>query len=281
MRPVLALAVFSLTFLASADLQSTGNDLCSWQSKTPPDPLQGNEGNSADDTYWFTHLSDVDKENQTYHYVFPIKNHHPKNYLPAEWLRGDGTVQVQFKRIAPDGCGGNDFETSVAFEEDTKGKINYGPTKQYPKDAPLYVVTKSKQDTRATGSTLKSRIFGDLQDKNGKAYRLSLEFTTQFEGSEFTYTVSNHGTRTELFSMPVFSQALRNLEKVAGLTYVSRWNAKDDVFIVEPGERTQKQVIRVKTFGTSQEMLIQTSVLSDGEPVATGQVTMYLPVQEK
>jgi hypothetical protein len=81
--------------------------------------------------------------------------------------------------------------------------------------------------------------------------------------------------------MPVFSQALRNLEKVAGLTYVSRWNAKDDVFIVEPGERTQKQVIRVKTFGTSQEMLIQTSVLSDGEPVATGQVTMYLPVQEK
>jgi hypothetical protein len=281
MRFRLAVALCCLGVPSSIGLQTSGNELCSWQSKTPPDALPGNEGHSSDDAYWFSHLSDVDKENQTYHYVFPITNHHPKNYLPVEWLRSDGTVQVQFKRIAPDGCGGNDFTTSLVYQEDPKGTINYGPLKQNPKVAPLYVMTKSNQDQRATGPKLSSRTFADLQDDNGKPYRLFLEFRTEFEGPQFTYTVSNHGARTASFAMPTFSEALRNLEKVPGLAYVSRWNSKDskdDVFIVEPG-KTEKQVIRVKAFREIEEKLVQLSILSDGEPLATGQVIVYLPVQ--
>jgi len=201
---VTAVTVCLLVTIAMASSQPSDVELCSWQSKTQPEPLKGNQGTSTKDAYWFRHVSDVDKERQKNYFIFAIKNNHSVNYLPAEWLLGNGQAQISFDRIAPEGCAANDFETSLPFKEDPKAVIKYAPAKQNKKDAPLYLrVEANKQE----GPRLKSRIIADVQEGDQKKYRLNLEFTTEAEGRQFTYTATNWGAKDQLFIIPAFSSA--------------------------------------------------------------------------
>jgi len=260
--------------------EPTSVDLCSWQSRTHPDPLKGNQGNSSHDTYWFTHTSDVDKESQKHHFIFAIKNKHSVNYLPAEWLRGDSQVQVAFSRIIPEGCGANDFETFLSFQEDPKAIINYGPLKQNKKNAPLYVeVEPHKTDAGQRGPQLKSRIIADLHEVGQDKHRLHLEFTTELEGREFTYTVTNRGTKNEVFMIPAFSIAWDKVGKVTKLDFRSRWMTQDGVFAARANREPERHIVRMAAPTGFREKLVQVEVLSrERKPMATGQITVYLPV---
>jgi hypothetical protein len=275
--------LFSVTVLAAIVLASSKSkkvDLCSWQSKTRPDALKGNQGSSSHDKYWFSHQSDVDKEREQHHFIFAIENKHPVNYLPAEWLRGDGQPQVAFKRITPGKCASNDFSTTYGFKEDPKGIIKYGPLKKHLKDAPLYVVVESKKtDLKQEGPELKSRIIAELQEEGQENHRLHLEFTTQLEGREVMYTVTNRGTKREAFRIPAFSNAWDKASKVTELEFRSRWVTENKTFVVRADRESRKHVVRFEAEMGFRENLVPVQVLTrEGTPMATGQITVYLPV---
>lgn len=263
-----------------------GADLCDWQSRTPPDLLQGHQGNSASDTYWFSHLADVDQVGNRRHFVFGLRNLHPQNHLPIEWLRGDGQPQLAFARLAPGKCGENDFESAYLSDEDRKARIQYGPVKQLKKeDAALYIkVEPAKAAAPANvGRPMRSRLTADLQDTDGKPERLHLEFSAEAEGSQFVYSVINRGSRSAQFRIPALSSAWEKLAATRGFEAVSQWtSAEGGKFVAPAGGETFKHVLRISTALGCKETQATVQVLSPtGEPVATGQVTVFLPELER
>lgn len=268
-----------LVTIAMASSPPNDVDPCSWQSKTQPDSLKGNQGTSPKDAYWFRHVSDVDKYRQKNYFIFAIKNNHAVNYLPAEWMRGNGHAQISFERIAPEGCGANDFETSLPFKEDPKAVIKYAPAKQNKKDAPLYqTADTSKREGERQGPRLKSRIIADVQGEDKNKHRINLEFTAATEGRYFEYTATNLGTKDQLFIIPAFSSAWEKMGRSTKIEYESRWMTRDGAFVARGNREAQRHVLRVGAAKGFLEMLVQVQVLSsEGKPMAAGQITVYLP----
>jgi hypothetical protein len=279
MRHIVAVITLCLLTVATlASSQPNSIDLCNWQSKAPPDLLKGNQGTSPKDTYWFAHLSDVDRERAKNYYIFAIRNNHSVAYLPAEWLRSNGQAQVNFQRIAPEGCAANDFETSRSFKEDPKAIINYGPAKQNGKEAPLYQAVASPQQEKR-GPRLKSRIIADVQDEAHNKVRINLEFTTEAEGGQFTYAVTNRGTKGHLFAIPTFLGVWEKIRRSTNIKYDSRWATRGESFLAPNNNEAQRQIVRVEGVKDFQEQLLQVRVSStEGETMATGRIILYLPV---
>src|ERR1700693_3262813 len=178
---------------------------CPWQSQTPPDALQGQEGSSTTDTYWFTHISDVDQVQSLQKFVCDIYNNHPNTYLPAEWVQADGTVRVRFHDIEPGGCGFSSYSSTALSKVDSDAYINYGSAKQFKKaNAALYVqqAKPNGQSPLAVGLLLRSKMAADLKLEGGTPEHLDLEFDPSSDGKSFTYTVINRGNSTLLFSIP-------------------------------------------------------------------------------
>jgi hypothetical protein len=272
------LGVLSLIITGSS--QTDKSELCDWVSKTPPVSLEGDMGTSSKDKYWFKHLSDVDKKADTngtkYYYVYAIKNNHPDYYLPAEWRAAD----IDFRRISPAGCAGNDFESSISSEEDHQAVIFYGPQKQYQKKAPLYQVKVSEEETaQPYGPTLRSRVIADL-GKDGNRYRLHLEFTTAVQGTQFAYTVTNKGTKNQPFEIPTLSDEWERIRQVTQLNYEARWETSDKGFMAIAGAVSQRHIIRVGNANGLQERIVRVNIFSaDGqrEQIATAKIALYLP----
>lgn len=272
MRAIITVAYLLLIPVMGS--QPNGNvDLCAFRSQTPPPALTGAQGQCADDKYWFTHRSDVEVNCQKYRYIFTIRNEHPVKYLPAEWRRGDGTVQVAFERIAPEGCGGNYFETYLGGHEDPDGAIAYGPTKQHNKDAPLYVTGGVKQQGfRGDVPKLTSKISVDLK----QGHEL-LEFTTQVEGDRFITSVTNLGTNNQRFRIPEFSRAWETVGKLQNVEIASTWQTHNGAFIARRGE-PDRHVISVNGVTRFRDQVVQVELLSsEGKPIAAGHISVYLP----
>ncbi len=262
----------------------SGADLCDWQSRTPPDPLQGHQGNSATDTYWFSHLADVDQVGNRRQFIFGLRNLHPQNFLPVEWLRGDGQPQLSFTRLAPGKCGESAFETAYLSDEDRKARIQYGPVRQFKKeDAALYIkVEPAKDEPAKVGRPMRSRLTADLEGADGKPERLHLEFSAEAEGIQFVYSVVNRGSRSAQFRVPALASAWEKLAATRGFETVSKWVTEGNRFVAPAGGETSRQVIRISTATGCKEAQVPVEVLSPtGETVATGQVTVFLPELER
>lgn len=268
-----------LPFIAPLTVLSA--DLCMWKSKTAPDVLQGHQGSSASDNYWFTHLSDVDQRTPKRLFIFGIHNDHPEKYLPVEWLRGNGEVQVAFDRLAPGKCGQNDFESASAFGEDSKALIRYGPVKQFKKlNAALYVekVQPGTQKPPAVGPLLKSRLMADRQGEDDNIERIHLEFETGSEGKEFFYTVTNQGSERAQFRIPALSQFLSKMEATAGNKTSSKWSRDGNNFFADV-EKPARHMIRVEGAVGYEETQVPIQVLSrKGKTMAAGELTVYFPL---
>jgi hypothetical protein len=263
-------------------LAAIAEDLCDWKSKTKPPSLQGHEGNSVSDMYWFAHTTDVDETANKRRFIFAIRNLHPQRLLPAEWLRSDGQIQVAFSRIAPGKCGSNDFETSNSYGEDSKAMIKYGPTLQLTKaSAPLYV--EAGQPTPAPRNAtpnLKSCLKADLQSASGKIETVHLEFGTQTEGTAFMYTVVNRGSEPARFQIPALTNAWNGLAATAQFTTASKWKVVDDAFSADANNQPMRYVVNAAEATGSTEVQVPVNVISiAGETIAVGRVTVYLPIR--
>lgn len=265
--------------LLTCSLTALSAELCDWQSKTPPDLLQGHQGNGESDNYWFTHVSDVDQVDHKRHFVFGIRNQHPRKILPVEWLRGDGHPQLEFRRLAPGKCGENDFDSSNLFTEDPKAVIHYGPTKQVTKpDAPLYTKVQPEDESKgAVGIPLKSRLVADLASASGETQRVDLEFSTQFEGTEFSYDVLNRGSQMVHFEIPELSKAWNEIASRPGTRITSKWSSAGSRFLAQVNEPA-KQVIKLENQVGYSETQAPLQILSPtGELLEAGELTIYLP----
>jgi hypothetical protein len=253
-------------------------DLCGWRSKTPPDVLQGYQGSSDADEYWFNHLSDVDQIDHKRIFVFVLRNLHPRNCLPAEWVRGSGEPQLAFSRLAPGKCGTNSFETSNSFLEDKNSVIKYGPGAQFTKqDAALYLKVDVQNESVPTiGPRMKSSLVGVHQTNNGQNENIHLDFETQSEGKQFAYTVTNLGRQQAKFRIPQLSEAW---SKPGTKTLVSKWKTERNTFLAEANGKPISQIIYVEASVKAKEAQVPIQLVSpDGETViASGQVTAYLP----
>jgi hypothetical protein len=262
-------------------LSGLAQELCDWKSKTPPPSLQGHQGNSASDLYWFAHVSDVDKLAGKNHFIFGIRNLHPQRLLPVEWLRSDGQPQLAFSRLCPTKCGSNDFEIGNTFVEDPKAAIKYGPVKQDTKqNASLYLVDDaSGKKPGTTGPRLNSCLKADLQRTNGQTERIHMEFATESAGRQFTYTVTNRGSQKARFQIPTLTEIWSKLN--TSIEVVSKWNREGDTFSADANNEPATQSIKVEAAVGSKEAVVPIQILSpDGEKIAAGQIAVYLPVLE-
>ena len=192
------------------------------------------------------------------------------------WIRGNGRVQIRFSRIAPDGCGGNDFETYQRFEEDDDAIIKYGPQRQHDKEAPLFIKVKTASAER--GPALKSRIVCDFQDEDENKSRLYLEFSSEFEERSLTYSVTNRGSEKALFRIPAFRTKWQKLAADIDTDADFRWAADNDIFQCDSDGEPRKHVVRVKVDAEFLEQLVRIDLVSeDGEAIATGFLNLYLP----
>jgi hypothetical protein len=273
-----------MTTLLSAGVLVTysraADELCHWQGSE--DALRGQEGSSAANQYWFTHVSDVTKARMV---IFDIDNNHPNNFLPAEWIKGDGKVQVRFQYIAPNGCGANEFpvDKDQSLTKDLKAYIQYGPILQNTQaNAPLYIVSKQpSSNTKAdftSGSSLRSRIVADLQGPASRKEHLELEFTTKAEGNQYTYTVTNLGDHPAFFNIAELSNMFDQLASARNLSTESKWIREGEWFYVKADKTPESYVIHVEKeegFEVIQNLVEFKLPFSD----ATGQaqITVYVP----
>jgi hypothetical protein len=281
---------FCYTLLAAAltgmalfvTLARADGPLCHWKSQTPPPALEGNVGNSASDEYWFTHISDVDSEGTLKHFVYDIDNNHPSNSLPAEWRQSDGTIRIEFHNIKPGKCGSSDFRLSNPPSEDPNAYINYGPIKQNQKtNAALYIPgPKPSTNTPVVSAPpeLKSRIIADLQRGEGEAEHLELEFATKTEGTNFSYTVINHGSQKVFFNIP---ELFDKLEKIQGVDIKSRWSSEGDKLVASPDRPQTYAVQLAKEVGFQETQVLLEVTLPTSGTEAAGQVTVYFPLEAK
>lgn len=280
---ILRLLLFSLLLPSYAEVlaQASSNGdttICSWRSMTPPGALSGNEGASNAPSYWFGHLADVDTKNSKHQFIFQIRNLHADKLLPVEWMRGDGTQQIGFRRISPGGCASNDFETYNGFKEDSKAVIKYGPIKQESKTASLYVLDRS--EARKDGPPLRSKLMADIQDPKEENHRLFIELTTEYRDGTFVHTVRNFGSNDEVLRIPALS-ALR--QKNPRLMAIIQWPMKSDLLFVANNERPHSFSFTISGNTTFQETLVPIQVVStnfqtgETETLATASVVLYLP----
>ena len=284
-RPDLILANVLLSSLCAVALfvspAVAQEDLCDWHSKTA---LEGNQGNSDSDDYWFKHISDVDQNDGKQRFRWCIGNKHPRNYLPVQWLRSDGTIQLAFQQIAPKKCGYSDFETNSSDKKDP-GRIDFGPQKQFSKDAALNVVDRSNNRvSNNVGPLLKSRIIGDFQIEGGATENINLEFATATEGNQFAYTVTNAGSEPALFRIPALSQTWQKLAKIqAGIHIESSWTSEGDLFSAQADREAKRYIVRVEKNLVFNETQVTVEVISPNRrsAIAIAQITAYLPLLEQ
>jgi len=284
-------SIFIRFLAAGTPLALFAQDICDWKSDTAPVPLRGHEGNNASDYYWFEHLSDVDEAGQIRQWVWIIKNLHQKYALPAEWVRGNGEVIVRFTEIESGACASNDIQTTNQFAEDASAFINFGPKKDLKKsNASLYFVAgpsslpspspqPSSSQPASAHPRLKSCLKANLRGKNGRTARLHLEFQTVSEGQDFGYAVTNRGGENIKFQIPALTEAWEaGNRRKHNFNAISQWKSDGNAFLADANNEPATQVLRVEGSVVAVERQVPVEVTSDtGEPLATGQVTVYLP----
>jgi hypothetical protein len=254
---------------------------CPWKSKTPPNALEGNVGTPSDSHWYFTHISDVDKDGDSYHFVFQIDNNHP-NSLKFAWYQSDPKHTepvLQCSDLKQGGCISNDTHTHNPFAEDSNAYIKYGPMQQNTKPyATLYIPEQKSgsQNPVASAPVLDSRIVADLQREGGEAEHLELEFMTKTEGSYFSYTVINRGSQKVLFKIPVLSNKLRKIEDI---TVKSTWTSEGDAFVAIPDSSQTYAIQLTKVLGFQETQALLEVHLPTSKTEAAGQVTAYIPLE--
>lgn len=274
MMPALGRLSLLIIFLSiPAIVLGDGNKQCEWEGKTDPQALKGTGGNDKDEDYFFTHLSDADKEKSVYLYVYYVRNDHKEKLLPVTWEKAN----IAFTRLkSKGGCCRNDFESGFSPKEE-KTTIEYGPTKNKKKDASLYfAMADDKERENAKSVPLKSRLYARLDSGD-----VNLEFVSRIdeEKKAFRYEVTNKGELDVRFSVVELDKIWEPLKPER----LSKWDTSGGLNLLRKGEKPS--VLAVKHENTAaREVQVAIRVFAsvdDINPLVTGRVSVYVPANKK
>lgn len=280
-RRAIVLSLFAAVGLVAAAPSLRMED-CHWKSLTEPDPLDGAESGDPSSEYLFTHWSDYDKAKDIGAFVYSIRNDHPKNLLPVEWLDGNGGYVLQFRRLAPLGCGTNTLKSRLSWVQDSKSVIKYGPTTQTTKAVRIYAEDGTVEHPKQTvEGELTSTLSADLLDGENRPHPLRLELVSRSSGTSVSYVIANNGSKDQVFAIPVLSTAWR--ARIPGADVKTRWPARETGAEVEEFVIQSKKSLTFEVVVPSSVALVPRTVQfqirdTDGVGIVSGRVAVHMPV---
>lgn len=241
---------------------------CAFTDRGNPKALVGSVHQN---NYAFTHVSDVDSRSPS-HYLYILKNDHLTRLLPAKWVKAG----ILFDEIAVNGCGRNDFDSTLAFTPDHDAPVDYGPQTQHSAPAEAYVRKTTPQSTRPpTAPKLTSRIFALLAGQ-----RIDFNFTAYITDGIFHYEAQNRGSQDVPFRIPALTTAWSQFQ-AQRLSQWAPWSGNTpNVFSLDASGPIRELRISSQQATAFAEEIVAVQILSKetlNTVVAAGRVSLYLP----